>query len=215
MRDRHEVEPSGPRRFVPAHCRARSGPGRSMPRRGTKSLRRATRQVFAGLKSWPRLRLESGTLILRLLWLTPSYHAQDLTKRRYCQAQILPSASCAECSRAFRVEAPANGQASSRSGALGTTTGFSTCPHRRHSRRASIFTMFMPHFGHGGRTSKQVNGCSLSGGSFARSVGKPDRSSGGCGQRLPSRRTAQWIASLPIILYFYYRSPLPGIAERT
>jgi hypothetical protein len=158
MRDRHEVEPSGPRRFVPAHCRARSGPGRSMPRRGTKSLRRATRQVFAGLKSWPRLRLESGTLILRLLWLTPSY-----------QAQILPSASCAECSWAFRVEALANGQASSRSGALGTTTGFSTCPHRRHSRRASIFTMFMPHFGHGGRTSKQVNGCSLSGGSFARS----------------------------------------------
>ena len=196
MRDRHEVEPSGPRRFVPAHCRARSGPGRSMPRRGTKSLRRATRQVFAGLKSWPRLRLESGTLILLLLWLIRSY-----------QAQILPNASRAECSRAkrtFRVQAPANGQASSRSGALGTTTGFSTCPHRRHSRRASIFTMFMPHFGHGGRTSKQVNGCSLSGGSFARSVGKPDRSSGGCGQRLPSRRTAQWIASLPIILYFYF-----------
>jgi hypothetical protein len=34
--------------------------------------------------------------------------------------------------------------------------GFSTCPHRRHSRRASILTMFMPHFGQGGRTSKQV-----------------------------------------------------------
>ena len=34
--------------------------------------------------------------------------------------------------------------------------GFSTCPQRRHSRRASILTMFMPHFGQGGRTSKQV-----------------------------------------------------------
>jgi hypothetical protein len=126
----------------------------------------------------------------------------DLARRRF-----LPSSCRAEWSRAkraFRVHGPASGQASSRSGALGTTTGFSTCPHRRHSRRASIFTMFMPHFGHGGRTSKQVNGCSLSGGSFARSVGKPDRSSGGCGQRLPSRRTAQWIASLPIILYFYF-----------
>jgi len=42
-------------------------------------------------------------------------------------------------------------------GAALATTGFSTCPHRRHSRRAPLFTMFMPHFGHGGRTSKQVN----------------------------------------------------------
>ena len=84
----------------------------------------------------------------------------------------------------------ANGQVSSRSVALGAT-GFSTCPHRRHSRRASHFTMFIPHFGHGGRISKQVNACSLSAGSFARSAGKRDRSSGGCGQRLPSRRTAR------------------------
>jgi hypothetical protein len=49
---------------------------------------------------------------------------------------------------------------------LGTTAGFSTCPHRRHSRRASIFTMFIPHFGHGGRTSKQVNACSCQAGAL-------------------------------------------------
>jgi hypothetical protein len=66
---------------------------------------------------------------------------------------------------AFRVQRPANGQASSGNAALGAT-GFSTCPHRRHSKRASFFTMFMPHFGHGGRTSKQVKAYSLSGGSF-------------------------------------------------
>jgi hypothetical protein len=82
-----------------------------------------------------------------LLWLTRSY----LRARR---------AERSRAGRAFRVRGPANGQASARCAALGAT-GFSTCPHRRHSRRASHFTMFMPHFGHGGRTSKQVNACSL------------------------------------------------------
>ena len=107
--------------------------------------------------------LESGTLILRLSWLTLPYHARSSMPRG-------PGG-------------PPRSKAGERSGVgpqrrRGDDRLFDMSASQAFEAGVAFHHV---HAGHGGRISEQANACSSLGGSFARSAGKRDGSSGGCG----------------------------------
>jgi hypothetical protein len=159
---------SGPRRFAPGHCRARSGPARSMPRRGTRSSRRATQQVFAGLKSWPRLRSRIGHAHPAALWLTRSYPSRmprgndrgpggpcAFEGRRTVRRRPAPPLWGRQAVRHVRIAGIQGGRC------------ISPCSCRTSGTEVGLQNRSMR--------------APLSGGNFARSAVKRDQSSGGCG----------------------------------
>ena len=134
----------------------------SQPRTGTGSSRPTPRAVLSDPRSSHGFRTSIG----------PADHVHAVVKYVLARgaavfpasriwfalfrARLRQTGGCGDQCRAMPVEA-----ASSVAGF--EVDGFSTCPQRRHSRRASILTMFMPHFGQGGRTSKQVKASLLVG----------------------------------------------------
>jgi hypothetical protein len=93
--------------------------------------------------------------------------------KSFCRSEIMAAAPAfnrarSSCVFMVKIILPSGlrrGQSSSRTAAFGTT-GFSTCPHRKHSKRASILTMFMPHCGRAAGLQSKSMYRSMLGGSF-------------------------------------------------